>query len=605
MSDHERLMIMATELGSIALSAQEQWETLKAAQALVSRLTIEEEALRLDISKLRANVATLEDEIERLTNLSTPPVPAPSSLPDVTIFFGDYIFRPTGPGELWTLSGERCWTFEVGKEITVHLDVKGKQKRIYVQRAWSDLPNTAPVITMPVRVMIDGEEMANAPLRIHHHTRPCLTFNRLPMPTFDLTDWKRRAIIPNYSSKVQSPDAKTVASHWQWDLWSDKNPAGSYDLWSEDYGLANAQWAYGVPLSNEASMISAWDVALLHPKDEESRRVLWDICADTADSSGNYAIHHFDRTTGAPCLYDSPAAAAIPMLNADNLPALTSETGLKLPQGDIAHDMALCNVMALLTGERFYVEELEAWTLLGHLARKGADRASGIYWSGQVRSNAWWLRNVYHLCLVHESAQGWRTDHFRDILVRNLRLMNERFTSPNSSENRPTGICSVDKRTDTAWDNYADPSPSQTSTGNLHFVSHVLGEIHRSRLVGDLALPMLTYTLRAAKGVWDHSPDHHLCGWLKHMVGADPKTDTWDAICKRTFAKIPATIMKEWKTPLTHDIVAWHRAACVAAANLGEQWAVEAVAWIDGEFARIVRLPSIAWQIDVSKDGGK
>lgn len=549
-------------------------------------------------------IKQLEDEIGRLKNgdgttatpppplLSPPPLsPPPSPLPDITISYDNITFKPEGPGDLWSLSGERRWVKDIDKDIRIILDVKDRQVRVILQRAWSDLGalTISSIINPLVKVSINGSTLWDQPVRIHHHTRHCMTFNRLSRPGFDLDALKKSASIPNYPSNLKLPSPSTVLDNWQWALWEEKNPLA--DRWSENFGLATASWVGGVPLSNEGAMISPWDVALLHASDPALISLLWDYCGKTADSSGNYAVHYFDRSTSRPLLYDSPLAQSLPMFNADSLPALNSSNNWRLPVADIAHDMALVNVFALLTKERFYIEELESWVLLGSLCRKGTERSSGIYWSGQVRAAAWWLRNLYHLCRIL-SPEGYRFTQLKN----NLDSMDERFARPTSSEYLPTGICSVVPKKESPWTKHSSPAPSQTSTGNLHFLSHVLGEIHRSGIVGNLAEPMLRHTLKAAKGTWESSPSKYQAGWLQHTIGDNPKSETWATICGRTFANSPK--ISTYQSPLTLDIVAWHRAAVVAAANLDEQWAVEALKQIDALIKSSNKQPSLSWQVE-------
>jgi hypothetical protein len=139
------------------------------------------------------------------------------------------------------------------------------------------------------------------------------------------------------------------------------------------------------------------------------------------------------------------------------------------------------------------------------------------------------------------------------------------------------------------------------STGHLYFLAHVLGEIHRSGIVGGLAEPMLRHVLKAARGAWESAPTKYLAGWLQHsLVGGT--VETWKDIADRTFKRL-GTGPLEFIPPLTTDIVAWHRAAVVAAVDLKEDWSFEALGWIDEVLKKTDRTPSIVWQVDPIKEG--
>jgi hypothetical protein len=548
-----------------------------------------------EILKLRGKVTELEEELRRLRE-PKPPVDSPA-VPDVLINLDGKEYRPTGPGELWPASGERRWTWDPSSEVRLILDAKGNQRRIIVQRAWGDLaPARLPALEMQIKVALDGETVYDGKLRVHQNTRPCMTFRREPLPLNDIGPLSALGVLPNYDPDARpSTEFLTKAcgrTDWQWKLWSDINAPGTFDPWSENFGVVTRSWVGGIPLANEASMLPPWDVMLAMTGHASLHQV---VCGPTWDSSGNYAVHFFDRETGAPYRPDSKRAAALPVLNLDNLPALTSASGLKLPVGDIAHDFGLVNFAALVTHERFYIEELEAWTLLGSLARKGEERASGVYWSGQVRSVAWWLRNLFHLYLSGSDSE--KRGVIKKQLAGALRWMNSRFANPAGPDHRPTGICSVSPFRESPWSQFATTASGTVLSGNHHFLAHCLAEIYRSGF--EDAEPVLRHVLKVAEGTWKHSPFPYLAPWLQHAAN---DTASWEHLMRDTFSReIDPQLASSFALPLTIDIVSWWRAAVVAAVDLGEPWAVEALAWVDGATKSSGKTPSISWAIQPTK----
>lgn len=534
--------------------------------------------------RLLAEKADLEAKLAALQPKPESPKP---DVPDVVIKFGDRTLRPEGPGEVWLWSGERRWFWDVTSDIRIILDAVGKQRRIILQRAWGDLPLTAPVAIVRIGVILDGETVWDDDVRIHHHTRPCMTFRRRQIPAGPWGEaWKSLGLIPNFKS--QKLDGK-IPNRWEWKRWDQQPEAATANPWTERYGLASKSWVGGVPLSNEGSMISPWDATLLLSNPSPD---LWEMCADTAESVGNYAVHFISRVTGQPFEYNTEGGLALPQLNADALPVLTTAAGVRLPVADIAHDMALPNTLALLTGERFYIEALQSMVLLGSLAKKGPERANGIYWSGQVRSVAWWMRNLYHLC---QATGGDQSEHLPQLRA-NLKWMTLRFADPRGPEYRPTGILSWVAHKASPWMRFVSSPGLTTSTGNAHFLAHVLGEINRSGVVAGEAEAMLRHVLKVAEGTWRHSPGRKLAAWLQHS-GTGSHTEMWPEIMARTFANLKV-IASGFPEPITTDIIAWHRTAVVAARDLGEVWAIEALPQIDAMLAADRRVPSIAWQVE-------
>lgn len=547
------------------------------------------------LEKKNAELAAQNEALRVVLEDLRRPKPPVAELPDVVIQYDSKTLKPEGEGDLWSLSGERRWTWDVRDDVRVILDCKGAQRRVILRRAWGDMTTTAATTMARIKVILDGEVFWDGDVRIHARQSSPMTFRRLPMPEFDLKELKARALVPNY--RPQAGLDGSIPKRWEWKPWAERAEVitGKADRWSERFGLAPQSWVGGVPLANEASMLPPWDVTMLLSPNVSP--ALWEACAETAESVGNYTVHYYDRATGRPYDPASPACQGLPVINPDNLPALHTVMGLKLPVADLAHNLGLPNVMAMLTGERFYVEALESMVLLGSLARKGEERASGTYWSGQVRAAVWWLRDLYHLNRVYDRAPASEGSlRVREQLYKTLDWMASQYANPSAIGHRSTGLCAWTAHKTSLWMQYASPQGQTASTGHMYFLSHVLGEIHRSGIVGNAAEPMLRHALKVAEGTWKSGPSKYLAGWLQHSL-AGTKDETWKQITERTFRTL-GTPPAGFIPPLTSDIIAWHRAAVVVAVDLGEPWAQEALDWIDDALAQSKRTPGIVWQIE-------
>jgi hypothetical protein len=540
------------------------------------------------------------------------PIPSPSSsdLPNVKIQFNNLTFVVDKPGELWPQSGEYRWFWDATNDLRIILDVKGKsgpnqQCRVILQRCWTDVA-MAPILQGHIKVNINGGVVYDDNVRIHANTRSAKTFYRLPIT--NLLDPK---YTPNYHYALLTvPQILDIAEgkSFTWKQWSQVNDPATYDHWTEDYGLALRSWTGGVPATNEGSILPPWDVYLLsaianyqkYPNPTPDYNIasdkLFGMCGRQADTSGNYAIHYFNRSTGKCHTYQD--SFTLPVLVLDGLPAITSKSGTKLPIPDMAHCFGLPDLMALITGERYYIEELEAWTLLGPLARQPKDRSTGIYFSGQVRSSSWWLRNLFHLVL---SSSGDVSSFYRDqsLLYRtqlnaNLIYLNKTYADPTSPKYRPTGVLETAPYRTSEMMKYAkEGTATQVSTGNLYFLASVLSEIeHNGFMYG---APILDHVLKVVRGTWENSPLPFLAPWQQHAY----PSDNWSQIMADTFARFDYSKVTSFKlTPLTIDYIAWWRSAVVAAidAGQGEEWANEALTWVDAEIAKYRPLP-VAWDV--------
>lgn len=577
---------------------------LLSAQGDIAHVHLEKDRVIVDLINARARIAELEEQLALLSKdpidpspPTNPPIIVTESARDVEIILSNVgTFKRTGDGELWPQSGERRFFSDLSPEVRAIADIKGPQVKVILQRAWGDLPLSAPVLESLITVKIDGKIRYTGSNRLHHHTRPQMTFDRLPLA--DAMRKDKLIPLPNYDpSAYLSPDLLeniALGSNWLWERWEQvaTKDGTDFDPFTERYGYAHRSWTGGIPSTNEGSFLPPWSVALLLTGDKRIHQNDF----DTAETLGNYPIHFYDRSTGKP--YRPEDSLGLPVLIADGLPKLTSRDGRKLPVADLAHNFGLPNLAALLTGERSYCESIATMNLVGSLARKGGDRTSGIYWSGQVRAVDWWLRDLFHLCLV---SVGDEKKYYENQLKNNLRFTEERFTKPGiSPEYRETGIISIAPyKYGDQMRHFADGITQMSSIGQVYILAGVLGEILAAGYKE--AEPMLRHTLRVVKGVWDTlatNPPAPLSRYLAPWtIVAWNGVDRWFTILDRTFAKLPSTPQGFNETKLTPDYVAWWRKAVISAVELGEPWAPEILKWTDSEMKRWGKGIPLGWAI--------
>ncbi len=519
---------------------------------------------------LRARVLTLEAELEELGARTLIQVS-----PAISVKVGDLgTFRPGLEGEKQGRETRYAGRLESG--IGVLVDVKDDGQVAVAVERFTD----GPAIEAGLEVKI-GTDTAMTPMRLHHHCRPRVVFRASKPPAVDLAGLVAAGKIPNYLNAVPpNEDAlkKIALGQHPWTRLSGPAPLG------EDYGQLVNSWVGGAgPLLNEAGHLMPVQVVYLTTQDPRA----WTEVVRLANSSGNYAVHYQTADGRVPLPAETEA---MPYLNDPDTVMLKSAAGTGLPIPDVAHQHSLTYLARLLTGERYYAEELEYWNLFNVMCRPyGELRERGILWSGQVRSAAWSLRTLLHCVQIHGPGR------YEFQLVDNLRWMAETFADLASPEHRPTGVCSVNGFRSSPFLDYVAPGtrPPYIATWNHHILVSVLNECMRAGFPE--ARPMRDHVLRVAGGLWEASPSGYLYVWGQHAYPADD----WTAVVQATFP------MGTWKNdlttfpapPVTPDNVGWARAPIVAGVDAGEAWAGPALAWLDEAAARFKGGLPLVWQI--------
>jgi len=134
-----------------------------------------------------------------------------------------------------------------------------------------------------------------------------------------------------------------------------------------------------------------------------------------ADGSGSWSIHYRDDNTGYPVRTDNPANKGIsthnnlahrgplPVPRCDSAPG----SSCKSPYGDdTSHQPSLAYLPYLLTGDYYYLEELQFWAASNPLATDPGNSGDGqglVRWM-QVRGQAWSLRTLGHAAYITPDA---------------------------------------------------------------------------------------------------------------------------------------------------------------------------------------------------------
>lgn len=178
-----------------------------------------------------------------------------------------------------------------------------------------------------------------------------------------------------------------------------------------------------------------WAVAYLLSMDQRAKRVTM----GTADLAGSWSMHYRDRRTGRPVsLLDYPYMTLLGK-RSDTLNRATGKfeafpecaTACRTPnRHDIAHQPNFAYLPYLVSGDHYYLEELQFWAMYDAFAsnpRYREDR-KGLLKPNQVRGQGWALRTLAEAAYISPDDDPLK-QHFVQIVNSNLDWYNAAYTN--------------------------------------------------------------------------------------------------------------------------------------------------------------------------------
>lgn len=170
--------------------------------------------------------------------------------------------------------------------------------------------------------------------------------------------------------------------------------------------------------------LPAWSVMYLLSAD----RRMWDVMIAAAEGAASWSIHLRDETTGYPMRVDNAKnKLASTHMNLSNkgplpVPRLDPKGPTKTPYShDTAHQPSLVYLPYLLTGDYYYLEELQFWAASNPLETDPGNSGQGlglVRWQ-QLRGQAWSLRTLGHVAYITPDTHPLK-DYFSKQLDNNL-----------------------------------------------------------------------------------------------------------------------------------------------------------------------------------------
>lgn len=232
--------------------------------------------------------------------------------------------------------------------------------------------------------------------------------------------------LPNYDQDVAVSEAALGALQRAWSG-PKTEPMG--------VGLANPYMPTtgGRP---DIGLLPGWSASYLLSMDARAKQAM----LGTADLAGSWSAHYRDQATGRPVsLADHPYMTILGNKGdtrnpasgrTEAFPACAAADACRTPyQHDAAHQPAFAYLPYLVTGDYYYLEELQFWTMWNSFMSNPGYRnaGQGLLKSDQVRGQAWSLRTLAEAAYITPDGDPLKAT-FRHQLDANLDWYNANYT---------------------------------------------------------------------------------------------------------------------------------------------------------------------------------
>jgi hypothetical protein len=301
---------------------------------------------------------------------------------------------------------------------------------VTLENTWAYEP--APTnLTYDARVLVGGKEVYAKPGLVHlNQARWRKLFWWGEVPAIHIRHDSAYLIasraLPNYdrSVRISGKALADLASRWSGPK---TEPMGA--------GLA-VPYMPTTGGRGDIGLLPSWAAIYLLSMDPRAKTAT----LGTADLAGSWSVHYRDQRTNRPVsLRDYPYMTIVaPPSDTRNpktgrleaFPACATDA-CKTPNiNDVSHQPALVYLPYLVTGDFYYLEELEFWAMYDAFASNPGYRENvkGLLKSDQVRGQAWGLRTLGEAAYIVPDTDPLKAD-FRRILAHNLDWYNATYTN--------------------------------------------------------------------------------------------------------------------------------------------------------------------------------
>lgn len=232
--------------------------------------------------------------------------------------------------------------------------------------------------------------------------------------------------LPNYDRSVVVPDRALAALAAKWE-----GPR------SEPMGVGVA--APAMPNTggrNDIGLLPGWAAMYLLSMDARAK----EVTLGTADRAGSWSAHYRDKRTGLPVslmdypymtLLGNPSDTRNPKTGKQEAFPRCLRDACKTPyKVDSAHQPGFAYLPYLVTGDHYYLEELQFWAMWNVFAPNPGYRKNiqGLVSAHQVRGQAWSLRTLGEAAYITPDRHPLKND-FTTLLKSNLAWYNDTYSN--------------------------------------------------------------------------------------------------------------------------------------------------------------------------------
>ena len=307
---------------------------------------------------------------------------------------------------------------------------------VTVENDWAYEPDPRN-LTYDVSIKAGGRQVYEKPALLHyHHARWRTLAWTGEAPALHLRHDSAYLIasraLPNYDVSVVPNEKSLAALDAQWEG-PKTEPMG--------VGLARrVMWAPGG--RGDIGLLPMWSASYLLSMDARAKKVT----LGTAELAGSWPMHYRDKHTGRPVslldypymtLVGGPSDTRNPKTGKrEAFPVCRREQCKSPNKPDSSHQPALSYLPYLVTGDYYYLEELQFWAMFNVFASNPGYRKNGqgLVAPDQVRGQAWSMRTLGEAAYITPDSHPLKRD-MNAILDNNLAWYNATY-SDNQEANK-------------------------------------------------------------------------------------------------------------------------------------------------------------------------
>jgi hypothetical protein len=310
--------------------------------------------------------------------------------------------------------------------------IKKARVDVTIENAWAYEPNPQNV-TYDAEVMVGGAVVYAKPGLTHfHHSRWRKMFwwggdASQALVKHNIGYLIASRAVPNYDQSVVVKEA-TLASlkaKWTGTITEPMN-VGSANPYMPSTGGRN-----------ELGLLPGWAATYLLSMDARAKEIM----LGNGDLAGSWSTHYRDKNTGRPVsLVDYPYMTILGTPGDTRNPVTKQlEAFPKCAVGascassfthDTAHQAGFAYLPYLVTGDYYYLEELQFWAMYDVFSLNPGYRSNiaGLLWRDQVRAQAWSMRTLAEAAYITPDSDRLKP-HFTRVVTSNLDWYNKTYTN--------------------------------------------------------------------------------------------------------------------------------------------------------------------------------